>query len=140
MVIAAVALGLFQAAAPKAAAAVSPRLCIEREGQNGSLNIAPTILTVQARKTGRILASRRFEDAGSLCVHARPGLYRLTVRFAEPWTGASPPRWWTRQFVIDHPRGEARYVMTNPTPNDRFQAMIAGRDGWHRLWPVHRLR
>jgi hypothetical protein len=140
VIAAAIGLGLSQSAPCMPAASINPRLCIEREGQNGSLNIAPTILTIRSRATGSILATKRFEDAGWLCVRARRGLYTLVVRFAEPWTGAAPPRWWTRTFVIDHRPGGARYVMTNPDTNDVFQAMIAGRDGWHRLWPVHRVR
>jgi hypothetical protein len=116
------------------------RVCIEREGQNGSLNIAPTILSVRARASHTIIARKRLDDGGSLCAVVPRGRYVLIVRLAEPWTGSVPPRWWTRTFPLDLRRGDARYIMTNPPTNNQFQAMISGPNGWHRLWPVHRVR
>lgn len=116
------------------------RVCIERESQNGSLNVAPTILSLRSLSSGKTFARKRFDDTGSLCALVPGGRYILSVRFAEPWARSFPLRWWNREFPIDLGDGDAKFVMTNPPKNDEFQAMIAGRDGWHRLWPVHRVR
>ena len=116
------------------------RVCIQREAQNGSLNISPTILTVLSQKTHRIAARMHFEDAGTLCVRLPRGRYELRVRLARPWTRRLPYVWWTRTYPIYLRTGDAQYLMTNPQHNDEFQAMIAGLNGWHRLWPVHRIQ
>jgi len=116
------------------------RLCIERAVQNGSLNISPMVLRLRLPATGRVLADKRFDDAGSLCAELPRGRYILSVQFAKPWTRSLPLHWWTRTFPIDLRNGDASYVMANPSKNDEFQAMIAGRDGWHRLWSLRRVR
>jgi hypothetical protein len=136
---AAIGLALPMSGALGARASSTARVCIERDGQNGSLNTSPTILSIRSEATGQVLARKRFEDAGSLCAKVPRGRYRLIVRLAEPWTRSLPLHWWTREYPLDLSRGDARYVMSNPETNDEFQAMIAGRIGWHRLWPIHRV-
>lgn len=126
-----------------ALAAVAPsnsRVCIVREAQNGSLNISPTILSIRSQQTGKVLAHKRLDDGGSFCAELPRGQYVLSVRFAEPWTRSLPLHWWTRTFALDLRRRNARFLMTNPRHNDHFQAMVAGPDGWHRLWRVQRVR
>jgi hypothetical protein len=114
------------------------RVCIEREEQNGSLNTAPTVLSIRSQVTGKVYATRRLEDAGLLCARVPRGRYVLVVRLAQPWTRSPPLHWWTRTYPLDLRGGDASYVITNPQFNDEFQAMIAGRNGWHHLWPIHR--
>lgn len=140
IVVAAFAVGLPTSMASAAVASSKARVCIEREEQNGSLNIAPTILSIRSVTTGRVLARKEFNDPGSLCAEVPRGRYVLIVRLAKPWTRSLPLHWWTRTFPLDLRGGHATYLMTNPPKNDEFQAMIAGPDGWHRLWPVHRVR
>jgi hypothetical protein len=133
------ALGLPLDGGSASAASSRARLCIERLEQNGSLNTAPTILSVRQQGTSRVLAHKRFDEAGSLCADLPRGRYLLTMRLAEPWARGTPLHWWTRTFPLDLRNGDARYVMTNPPKNDEFQAMITGRNGWHRLWSVQRV-
>ena len=114
------------------------RVCIERLEQNGSLNTAPTVLSIRSQSTGKIYGRKRFEDAGSLCAQVPRGRYVLNVRLAQPWAHSLPLNWWTRTYPLDLRDGDANYVMTNPRLNDEFQAMIAGPNGWHHLWPIHR--
>jgi len=134
------AVGLGLSAASAATASPNARVCIRREAQNGSLNIAPTALSIRSRSTGAVIASRELDDAGSFCALVPRGRYVLSVRLAEPWTRSLPLHWWTRKYPVDVRGGDATFLMTNPEKNDEFQAMTAGRDGWHRLWPVRRTR
>jgi hypothetical protein len=138
-VAAAIAVGLTPSGGNAAVASRKARVCIQREVQNGSLNTAPTVLSIRSRATGVVLASKKLDDAGSLCAALPRARYLLSVRIAEPWTRRLPLRWWTRTFPLDLRGGDATYLMTNPAKNDEFQAIIAGHDGWHRLWPVRRV-
>jgi hypothetical protein len=140
IIAAAIAVALSRSALSAPVVPAKARVCIEREEQNGSLNISPTFLSIRSQATGQVLAHKRFDDAGSLCAEVPRGRYVLVVRLAKPWARSLPLHWWTRTFPLDLRRGDASYVMTNPPYNDEFQAMIAGRNGWHRLWPVHRVR
>ena len=93
-----------------------------------------------SQATGQVLARKQFNDAGTLCARVPRGRYVLVVRLAKPWARNLPLHWWNRTYPLDLRGGDASYVMTNPPKNDEFQAMISGRNGWHRLWPVHRVR
>ncbi len=91
----------------------SSRVCIEREEQNGSLNISPTIISIRSKISRKVVAHKRFDDAEQLCADLPRGRYILIVKIAKPWV--SELHWWTRRYPLNLRAGGANYVMTNPS-------------------------
>jgi hypothetical protein len=116
----------------KAAELYSSRICVERPGENGRVNITP--VTIELPSMGELTIFGENE----VCVGAnRTQSFQQSVRlkFPYPYSGVSEKlRWWeTRPVVVDIQEGKTTHLLLCERDQNHDDPRWE-KTGWHDMW------